>query len=118
MQPGGQAVLRKRSLFEEKYKLLEVITWLDSNKKYHSQIVQRFIQLSIFSYTVTLSSFIWKGLTAVIASTRNLKRNLHVYLDLLILLTRIKLSQKILADSHRDLSLVGWFFCCLSCTPN
>lgn len=93
MQPGGQAVLRKRSLFEEKYKLLEVITWLDSNKKYHSQIVQRFIQLSIFSYTVTLSNFIWKGLTAIIASKRNLKKkNLDVYLDVLILLTRIKLS--------------------------
>lgn len=48
MQPGGQAVLRKRCLYLKKNTTaLEVITWLDSNKKYHPQIGQRFIQLGI-----------------------------------------------------------------------
>lgn len=61
MQPG-QAVLRKRCIHLEKnMTALEVITWLDFNKKYHTQIAQRFIQLSILSYTVALHNFFLEG---------------------------------------------------------
>lgn len=65
-------MLRKRCLYLKKNKTdLEVITYLDSNKKYHCQRDQRFTQLSFLSYTVALSNFFWKDLTAVIARNIN-----------------------------------------------
>lgn len=57
MQPGGQAVLGKRCLYLKKVTAVEGITWLDSNKKEHTQRGSRFILLTILSYTVALSNF-------------------------------------------------------------
>lgn len=62
-------------LFEEKYDSLGGDYLLDSNKKYHSQIAQRFVQLTILSYTVSLSNFFfWKDLTSVTVSKLNFKK--------------------------------------------
>lgn len=61
MQPG-QAVLRKRCIYVKKnMTALEMITWLDSNKKYHSHIARKFIQFNILPYTVALSNFGGEG---------------------------------------------------------